>query len=108
LRTRPTRGLLGGMREVPGSEWSTDFEIKAVLGAAPEISAKWRRLPGIVRHVFTHFPLELVVYAAGVPRKTRALRGMRFVPARNLKSEALPSLMRKVIAHAGIDVRRER
>jgi A/G-specific adenine glycosylase len=107
LRTRPVRGLLGGMREVPGTEWSADFALKSALAAAPDIAAKWRRLPGIVRHVFTHFPLELVVYAADVPRKTRAPCGMRFVPARNLKGEALPSLMRKVIAHAGADFRKE-
>jgi A/G-specific adenine glycosylase len=68
---------------------------------------RWRRLPGIVRHVFTHFPLELVVYAAEVPRRTRALKGMRFVPAAELPSEALPSLMRKVIVHAGIEVVRK-
>ena len=107
LRTRPARGLLGGMREVPGTEWGTDFDPRTALRDAPELRAKWRRLPGIVHHVFTHFPLELVVYAADVPRATRAPRGMRFVPADNLRSEALPSLMRKVIAHAGIDVRKK-
>jgi A/G-specific adenine glycosylase len=104
LRTRPARGLLGGMREVPGSEWNAEFEMKNALRTAPDLAAKWHRLPGLVRHVFTHFPLELVVYAADVPRNTRAPRGMRFVAAGNLKSEALPSLMRKVIAHAGVEV----
>jgi A/G-specific adenine glycosylase len=107
LRTRPTHGLLGGMREVPGTEWSAGFEMKDALRDAPDVAAKWYRLPGMVRHVFTHFPLELVIYAADVPRKTPAPRGMRFVAAANLKSEALPSLMRKVIAHAGIDLREE-
>ena len=33
------------------------------LRAAP-LKAAWRRLPGVVTHTFTHFPLELVVYAA--------------------------------------------
>ena len=107
LRTRPAHGLLGGMREVPGTEWSADFELKSALRAAPDLAAKWRRLPGMVRHVFTHFPLELVVYAADVPRGTSAPRGMRFVAAVNLRNEALPSLMRKVIAHAGVDLRKE-
>jgi A/G-specific adenine glycosylase len=104
LRTRPARGLLGGMREVPTTAWSADFEVKGALRAAPDFAVKWRRLPGIVRHVFTHFPLELVVYAAEVPQRTRALKGMRFVPAAELPGEALPSLMRKVIAHAGIEI----
>lgn len=104
LRTRPERSLLGGMSEVPGTEWSADFVLKRALRAAPDLEAKWRRLPGIVRHVFTHFPLELVVYAADVPRASRASRGMRFVASSDLKGEALPSLMRKVLAHAGVDV----
>jgi A/G-specific adenine glycosylase len=60
----------------------------------------WRRLPGVVRHVFTHFPLELVVYAAEVQRRTRAPKGMRFVKLVALDGEALPSLMRKVARHA--------
>jgi A/G-specific adenine glycosylase len=106
LRKRPPRGLLGGMSEVPTTEWTSDFKEGAALKHAP-LKLKWRRPPGAVRHVFTHFPLELVVYAADVPRDVRAPRGMRFVPAGNLKDEAMPSLMRKVIAHAGIDVRKE-
>jgi A/G-specific adenine glycosylase len=28
LRRRPTKGLLGGMSEVPGSEWSADFDAR--------------------------------------------------------------------------------
>ena len=50
-------------------------------------------------HVFTHFPLELVVYTASVAARTRAPQGMRWVPVATLKDEALPNVMRKVIAH---------
>ena len=57
----------------------------------------WRKLPGKVTHVFTHFPLELVVYAAAVPAGTRAPAGMRFVRRAGFDDEAWPSLMRKVI-----------
>ena len=58
----------------------------------------WRKLPGKVTHVFTHFPLELVVYATAVPAGTRAPFGMRFVRRAAFADEAWPSLMRKVIA----------
>ncbi len=37
------------------------------------------RLPGVVRHVFTHFPLELAVFAARVPRAATAPKGARWV-----------------------------
>jgi A/G-specific adenine glycosylase len=49
--------------------------------------------------VFTHFPLELVIYTASVAARTRAPDGMRWVPVATLKDEALPNVMRKVIAH---------
>ncbi len=102
LRTRPEKGLLGGMSEVPGSEWSHDFDGTRALEAAPRLRAKmtWRRLPGMVRHVFTHFPLELAVFIAQAPHAARAPKGARWVKRADLAGEALPNLMRKVIAHA--------
>jgi A/G-specific adenine glycosylase len=106
VRRRPPKGLLGGMIEVPTTEWLPDFEpARARLDAEKVIALgsgniAWRALPGVVRHVFTHFPLELSVFSADVDVRTRAPKGMRFVAAAVLDAEALPSLMRKVIAHA--------
>ncbi|MBR0696808.1 A/G-specific adenine glycosylase [Bradyrhizobium lablabi] len=105
VRSRPERGLLGGMTEVPGSEWRAGQEDDAALAAAPAIKAvrRWRRKAGVVTHVFTHFALELVVYTAQVPTRTRAPAGMRWVEIATLADEAFPSVMRKVIAH-GLDI----
>ncbi|MGB7077272.1 MAG: NUDIX domain-containing protein, partial [Xanthobacteraceae bacterium] len=104
VRTRPAKGLLGGMTEVPTTEWSRDFAAAQALKDAPRLTTKpllkWRRLPGVVRHVFTHFPLELEVYAAHVGERTASPKGARWVAIDKLSEEALPSLMRKVIAHA--------
>lgn len=100
LRTRPSKGLLGGMTEVPTTEWSADFNPKSALSLAPFPRASWTKLPGAVLHVFTHFPLELTIYAVKVPASTRAPRGTRWVPAADLAGEALPSVMRKVVLHA--------
>jgi A/G-specific adenine glycosylase len=105
VRTRPLRGLLAGMTEVPTSEWTHDFDAADALRAAPRVTngkAKlaWRKLPGKVTHVFTHFPLELIVYATAVPAGTRAPPGTRFVRRAKLDEEAWPTLMRKVIAVA--------
>jgi A/G-specific adenine glycosylase len=102
LRARPPRGLLGGMTEVPTTAWTAEFEAADALKDAPRFSRQeiaWRRVPGMVRHVFTHFPLELVVYAAHVPAGARAPKGTRWVALDAVAGEALPSLMRKVIAH---------
>jgi A/G-specific adenine glycosylase len=100
VRSRPSKGLLGGMTEVPTTEWSAAFDERSGLTAAPFPQAKWKKLPGMVSHVFTHFPLELSVYAAGVPASTRAPRGARWVPVADLAGEAFPSVMRKVVTHA--------
>src|SRR4030095_2654056 len=81
VRTRAEKGLLGGMTEVPGSEWLAGQDDKAALSQAPALKgvARWHRKAGVVTHVFTHFPLELVVYTAQLPARTRAPEGMRFV-----------------------------
>jgi A/G-specific adenine glycosylase len=101
VRSRPEKGLLGGMTEVPGSDWLAGQDDKAARQQAPVLSAiaRWHRKAGVVTHVFTHFPLELVVYTAGVANGTRAPKGMRWVPIATLADEALPNVMRKVIAH---------
>ena len=49
LVRRPARGLLGGMAALPGTEWSAE-----ALPPDP-------RALGMVRHVFTHFTLELTI-----------------------------------------------
>jgi A/G-specific adenine glycosylase len=98
-RTRPEKGLLGGMTEVPGSEWSRDFDEATALDQAP-LKAAWRRVPGMVTHTFTHFPLELIVYRAEIPAARNAPPGMRWTPLAGLAGEALPNVMRKVVAHA--------
>ena len=104
-RTRPPKGLLGGMTEVPTTQWTHDFDASSALADAPRIDGAepaWRRRPGVVTHVFTHFPLELVVYVADVRPGAVAPQDARWIAAADLPSEALPNLMRKVIAHAGI------
>ena len=102
-RTRPTNGLLGGMTEVPTTEWTHDFDAQRALAEAPRLPRarpKWRRIPGVVTHVFTHFPLELVVLSAAVPAGTAAPSGARWIAVTDIAGEAFPNVMRKVLAHA--------
>jgi A/G-specific adenine glycosylase len=108
LRSRAQRGLLGGMTEVPTTDWTHDFQPAQALDHAPEFSnvaapdrIVWRRIPAVVRHTFTHFPLELVVYKGSVAPGTPAVAGARWVAVDELDREALPNLMRKVLMHAG-------
>jgi A/G-specific adenine glycosylase len=92
--TRPPRGLLGGTVGFPGTDW-TDAPIPA-----PPLAADWRLLPGVVRHTFTHFHLELTVAVArvdGVPDRGGFDAG--FDPS------ALPTVMRKCWDHAAPELR---
>ena len=104
IRVRPASGLLGAMTEVPTTAWTSEFDGRRARDEAP-LLATWRRLPGVVRHTFTHFPLELTVYRAELPSGTAAPEGTRFLPLREVAGEAFPNLMRKVLASAGIDPR---
>jgi A/G-specific adenine glycosylase len=111
VRTRSAKGLLGGMTEVPTTAFLADFDEAGALAHAPCFlvqragagNARWRRLAGVVTHVFTHFPLELVVYRARVPEAAAAPDGMRWISAGDIASAALPSLMRKVLVHARVE-----
>ena len=63
--------------------------------------ARWRRLPGTVTPCVHPFPARTRrLHRAPVPARTRAPAGMRWVALAELAGEALPNLMRKVVAHA--------
>jgi A/G-specific adenine glycosylase len=117
VRRRAAKGLLGGMTEVPTTAWSTDFVVAHATAdapkflsprrngtpqAAPKASLKvsWHHVPGVVTHVFTHFPLELIVLRAHLPKSAAAPEGMRWIGRDDIPGAALPSVMRKVLAHA--------
>jgi A/G-specific adenine glycosylase len=102
LRKRPAKGLLGGMDEVPSSPWREGkLSIAEALKQAP-VPANWKVLEGGVRHTFTHFHLELAVAraTATTARLARLSPGSAWVEIDRLTERALPTVMRKVIAHA--------
>ena len=91
LETRPPRGLLGGTLGFPGSDWTEGEPVPA-----PPLAAEWRVLDGPVRHVFTHFTLELQVALAHPSGPAEPGRGA----FQRLEPGALPSVMAKVWARA--------
>ena len=98
LRRRPARGLLGGMMEVPSTDWREGGVGEVEIRATAPVAAEWRRLPGSTRHGFTHFELELEVLAAECDGGA-AVEGV-WCPLHRLDDHALPTAMKKVIAHA--------
>jgi A/G-specific adenine glycosylase len=95
LRRRPEKGLLGGMMEIPSTEWrSASWTDKEALAEAP-IDTGWQSLPGEVRHVFTHFELRLRVQAIRVRKAIDP--DFVWVAPDSLGDYALPTVMRKII-----------
>ncbi len=82
---RANKGLLGGMLGLPGSDWVEGVRPVAVYPAA----ADWAQA-GEVRHVFTHFSLELLVWRAAGTSK-----GLWTPHA--AAAEALPSVFAKAL-----------
>lgn len=91
LRRRPDEGLLGGMAEIPSTDW---------LDSAPDsntapFDADWRH-EGEVKHVFTHFELRMDVRAAEAGPDWQPESGY-WQSVDRLEDEALPSLMLKIL-----------
>ena len=105
LRQRAEQGLLARMIEVPSTDWLDDLPaVPDAMRAAP-VRGDWWPVPGNVTHVFTHFKLELVVHVAVVPTDAALTfwadsSRCSWVSRRALAGQALPSVMRKIIAHA--------
>jgi A/G-specific adenine glycosylase len=87
LEHRPPKGLLGGMAGFPTSSWLETLPIML-----PPMDADWQEA-GAVRHIFTHFALELQVMKASI---SNAPHGW-WVPVDALHTTALPTLMKKVV-----------
>jgi A/G-specific adenine glycosylase len=96
LRQRPPRGLLGGMSEVPGTEWD---EKGGPPGTGP-IPGDWQTMPSPIEHTFTHFVLRLSVERADIGADEPAPAGHWWAAQNGLAGEALPSVMKKAIEAA--------
>jgi A/G-specific adenine glycosylase len=92
LRQRPDKGLLGGMMEMPSTEWGAKMPTVFMVPTP----AKWNTLNGVVHHTFTHFHLELTVMTAQADIDLPD--ACRWVALDKLATEALPTVMRKVVA----------
>ncbi|MFK8034812.1 MAG: A/G-specific adenine glycosylase [Hyphomicrobiales bacterium] len=103
LQKRAPTGLLADMTEVPTTDWTSNNDGVSDTSAAPLV-ANWNEV-GMVRHTFTHFHLELIVFKSIFDENCTLTPAMleakgRWANINQLEEEALPNLMRKVIAKA--------
>ncbi|HEY4078115.1 MAG TPA: A/G-specific adenine glycosylase [Rhizomicrobium sp.] len=100
LVKRPDKGLLASMLEPPLGPWEEKFPTAPnALKQAP-FAANWKKRPGIVRHGFTHFELEIEVYTTAVTKRPKTPG--EWIPRERLGAVALPTVMRKLVEH-GLD-----
>ena len=98
LERRPEKGLLGGMLQPPLGVWRTTFPKSAEAIEEAPFRGRWAKVPGLVRHSFTHFHLEVEVYVGRFSRRPK-YPGM-WVAQQKLTECALPTAMKKLIHHA--------
>lgn len=89
VERRPPKGLLGGMLAFPATEFSQEQPKEN-----PPIKADWVTLNNPVKHVFTHFHLNLTVKIATDIRMGSENRG-EFLAADDFNVTSLPNLMQK-------------
>ena len=96
LRRRPERGLLGGMMEVPSTDWREAAWADSEARAQVPLTADWCALVGLVRHTFTHFHFEITVWSG---QGDGQIAEGRWVALDQLGDQALPTVMRKIVRH---------
>jgi A/G-specific adenine glycosylase len=101
LRRRPPHGLLGGMLEIPVTDWKRDAaaDDEGTLAQSPVRAKNWRTLPGIVRHGFTHFELETTVLATRISKGAKSPPDAIWTARDTLDTAGLPTVMWKVVKH---------
>lgn len=99
LIKRPSKGLLGDMAAVPSTNWSASKDGATGMESFPIKSIWAQRSP--IKHTFTHFHLELEVWHC---LEAEVIDKGWWSPMNQLPTEALPTVMKKVISSALPDV----
>jgi len=94
LVRRPGRGLLGGMRALPTSDWGEAPD------SMPPVAGEWTVLNESVDHVFTHFALELTVHMTRVKKRCISEPDGEWWPIAEIGAAGLPTVFAKAATAA--------
>jgi len=95
IRRRKEKGLLGGMAELPSTDWRENEWTRREVSKLGPIDLEWRELEGIVTHTFSHFYLQLRL-VHGIVGENSFLSGV-WVNPKNFDDYAFPSVIKKVL-----------
>ena len=107
LQKRPPKGLLGGMLEFPGSDWSKkgangeeqlpDWGLEGLKNQIAQLESSPPL--GQVSHVFTHFRLEITLFPLHLDKEAQQeldrLCANYWIKPEDFADNALPSVMMK-------------
>lgn len=99
LHKREEGGLLAGLWQFPATPFLPEPPSPALLQQAQPCAIAWQNHPTLVRHVFSHFKLEVAVFTGKLTRQKvflTNLREYRWLDWPELATIGLPSLMRKI------------
>lgn len=93
LVRRPSKGLLASMLALPSGPWEEGFSEENWSSFQPA-GFTGMLIPGLVRHVFTHFRLDLYVVKGAAPYNP-ALG--QWVDVMKVREAGLPTVMKKAV-----------
>jgi A/G-specific adenine glycosylase len=99
LVRRPAKGLLGGMRALPSSEWVRQSEGGEPSDGHAPLPGDWHDA-GSVTHIFTHFALTLNIRALHLKRGCKPQLDGEWWDVKHLNDAGLPSLFVKAAQRA--------
>ena len=97
LRSRTESGLLGGMAEVPTTDWTARLDGDTDIGAAP-FPASW--IPRVTSPMFSRISNCVLKSIRRMGYTNQPSPDGWWVKVENLAGEALPTVMKKAIATA--------
>ncbi len=104
IQRRPEKGLLGGMMELPSTNWVDRSEHQKLTSAekieqSSVILPDWDLLNGSVKHTFTHFHLYLDIMVGNAHQTNEVIKSNKaiWISKDDIGNYALPSLMQKVV-----------
>ena len=89
IEKRPEKGLLAGLYQFPSSEFLSEQ-----TPAHYPVQAQWEHI-GTVRHIFSHFELELTLWEAFIYNTNKGI----WTNISQLSNYGLPTMFRKALTY---------
>jgi len=92
VHKRPDKGMLGGMLGLPTTDWLIEKAALSHSGFNNIVSSE-----NYIRHVFTHFSLDLFLFKAKINNLNSMEDDFYFMPPDEIDVEKFPTLFKKAI-----------